>query len=429
MAHFYSEMKDSVLKRLLTTAQTLSAVGLCSLSFSFPTQAVSLTYYPQWNSGGIAGTCYFNLPELAPLSVPKTLIVDNHLPTGTEIYSWGYNEFVPNIKGYCDPGGTNTVGGSARFLFLPSGTQSVGPGGAFATNIPGIGLKIYFIYTEKAVSTFHSSADTTYLVSNSGGWISPTEPLNVEYSMSGIGNAAGVRFNADYYDNDPPRAYLFTPKSNRVSFSIRAALVKTGTVTYSGTALSPLNTAMFGSPDVGGYTAVPNVIGGGGIRIIPPACRLKTPTNHSVDMGRWTHSGPGSHQPGISLPAYGAAKTINISLECSGSLDNVYFRFEDAGTAPLANKNVSLYDGGGTKIEGLEIEMQYGGNRIDVDNTTNTDVGPHGAQKTNAQDLSFNSQSIIPFTARYVQRNAIKKGGVSYTGQVAGKVNMYVTYQ
>ncbi|GKX54809.1 hypothetical protein SOASR030_09210 [Leminorella grimontii] len=73
--------------------------------------------------------------------------------------------------------------------------------------------------------------------------------------------------------------------------------------------------------------------------------------------------------------------------------------------------------------------MLYNGSRINVDNSTKTNVGSQGTLNTNPAETTFNSQSTIPFTARYVQRSAIQKGGVSYTGSVTGKVNMYVTYQ
>ncbi|MFH2256193.1 hypothetical protein ABK734_20750 [Enterobacter sp. KE9933] len=107
-------------------------------------------------------------------------------------------------------------------------------------------------------------------------------------------------------------------------------------------------------------------------------------------------------------------------------LYHVRFRFEDAGSSPSGNKNISLYDtAGGSKVSGLEIEMLYNGNRINVDNVTTTDTGGHGVTKPYpaAQPL-YDSVSNAAFQARFVQNGNI----TSNVGPVTGKVNMYVTY-
>ncbi|VFS58420.1 Uncharacterised protein [Leminorella grimontii] len=144
-------------------------------------------------------------------------------------------------------------------------------------------------------------------------------------------------------------------------------------------------------------------------------------------MGRWVHSGPGSRQPGVSLPAYGPIVPVDINLECSGRVDNISFRFEDVGSSPLTNNNISLYDSGGTKIDGLEIVLFYGSNKINADNVSQVGLGSWGETNTNPKDTSF-KPSIARFTAYYAQRAPIQRNGVSYTGPVTGKVNMYVTY-
>lgn len=221
----------------------------------------------------------------------------------------------------------------------------------------------------------------------------------------------------------------YMPVANQANFSIRAELVKTGPVTYTATPLAPKDASYFRAIDLGISNSTPDVLGSGGITIIPPACRLKTPTDYTTDLGRWVQSGPGTSQSGIGLPAYGTAKEIGLKLECSGKLDNVYFRFEDTGPQPLANKNVSLYDSQGNKIDGLEVEMLYNNTRLNVDNVTKTNTGTQGETRTDPQDLAFNIQSTAPFSARFAQRSPIKKSGNSYTGPVTGKVNMYVTYQ
>lgn len=116
-----------------------------------------------------------------------------------------------------------------------------------------------------------------------------------------------------------------------------------------------------------------------------------------------------------------------MSLECNGTVDHVRFRFEDTGSSLSVNNNVSLYDSaGGSKIDGLEIEMLYNGSKVNVDNTTITDTGSHGAFVSASAD--FDSFSTASFHARYVQNSAITLAGTNYTGPVTGKMNVYVTY-
>lgn len=424
-----------VLKFYYKVTHSLSITGLCYFLGSFSAQAMTVVDYPVWSGGGgIAGICYYNFPDLAPLSVTRTLVVDNHLPVGTELFRWGYNEFAPNVNSYCNPNGTNFFSASSGARIMLASSTFPDANGAFATSIPGIGIKYYFTFTSKGYSSWNSGTTAViYSTRTSDGIspsvISPPQPLNIEYQLRHP-YGLSTYFNTNR-SNGPVGAYYFSQQANHVNYSIRAILVKTGNITYTSAPLSfpytPFLMTMMTSSLP--QTALPNLIGAGGITIIPPACRLKTPTDYNINMGRWLHGGPGTLQPGMSLPANGPAKPVNISLECSGKLDNVYFRLEDAGASPLANKNVSLYDSGGTKIDGLEIEMLYSGNRINVDNSTKTNVGVQGTVKTNPADVSFNIQSTIPFTARYVQRNAIQKGGVSYTGAITGRVNMYVIYQ
>lgn len=92
---------------------------ICIASISFQAPAViSLAYYPTWSPvGGVAGICYFQLPDLKPLSVPRTLVVDNHLPNGSVLYSWSYSEFAPNFSSNCQPNGSHpTASSSGRYV-------------------------------------------------------------------------------------------------------------------------------------------------------------------------------------------------------------------------------------------------------------------------------------------------------------------------
>ncbi len=59
--------------------------------------------------------------------------------------------------------------------------------------------------------------------------------------------------------------------------------------------------------------------------------------------------------------------------------ENIRMRFEDAGASPLPVSNIGLYDAaGGHKIDGLEIELRYNGNHIDV-NGSAVNIGSYGS--------------------------------------------------
>lgn len=392
--------------------------------------SITFSYNPLWSIiGGVAGTCTFNIPTLSPLSVPRTLVVDNHLPNDSVLYSWSYSEFAPNFTSYCQPNGSALASSSVRFAIYMGGPYAYPyPTNYQPTNIPGIGLKYYTTMHYAGVNTITTSERSTeYAFGNSIGWFTPPAQINIESQLTKDMSVILYYHTIRVSTSSLISAYNST--ENMAGFSIRAELVKTGPITYTTTPLSPRGTTYFKAIELNISNDVPAVLGSGGITIIPPACRLQSPTDYTINLGRWAHLGPGTSVPGIGLPANGPPIEIGLNLECSGKVDNVYFRFEDANAQPLANKNVSLYDSSGNKIDGLEVEMLYNGAHVNVDNTTKTDIGTQGTTRTLPADLAFYSQSTPPFSARFVQRSQILESGHSYTGPVSGKVNMFVTYQ
>lgn len=399
---------------------------VCNM-LTFNVSAVTVTYYPHWHpNGGVAGVCTFSYPTLQPLSQPKVLVVDNHLPNGTVLYSWSYADFAPNFSGSCSANGATTNNSSDinfRMFFDSLDLSS----GYMPTNNPGIGIKVYFTYHWKGSCSGCLNSNSTTVDGTSSG-----PSLSTEYGLPTDGvTYLGARFSS-VWENVAPYYRYYSPTANTFGMSLRAELIKIGAVNYSAPLAPTGNSIRLFPMMTPGQSAIAignNVLGSGGITLIPPACRLSSPTDYNINMGRWVNSGPGSLLPGSSLPAYGSIRPVDLNLECSGQVNGVQFRFEDAGSSPSSNKNISLYDSaGGNKIEGLEIEMRYGGSRVAVDNITKTDTGSKGAIKTNPQDLSFNSQDTATFGARFVQTAPIKKSGAIYTGPVTGKVNMYVTY-
>jgi hypothetical protein len=88
-------------------------------------------------------------------------------------------------------------------------------------------------------------------------------------------------------------------------------------------------------------------------------------------------------------PAFGADVPVPVELECNGMAENVRMRFEDAGASPLPVGNISLYDAaGGNKIDGLEIELRYNGNHIDI-NGSAVDIGSYGSGATSVGGIKF----------------------------------------
>ncbi|NYY80104.1 hypothetical protein DMH27_00920 [Raoultella planticola] len=112
--------------------------------------------------------------------------------------------------------------------------------------------------------------------------------------------------------------------------------------------------------------------------------------------------------------------------------ENIRMRFEDAGASPLPVSNIGLYDAaGGHKIDGLEIELRYNGNHIDV-NGSAVNIGSYGSGPRLWRDKMFAvpSTSFVPITfrARYIQRAMITRSAVNYTGPVSGTVNLFMVY-
>lgn len=407
----------------------LLLVSFNSLSYTFSAS-------PKWNiTGGIAGNCVFNFNETAPLSVVRTLLVDNNLPNGEVLYSWGYADFIPNINGYCNGNGSiGPSGASSSFFasilfpgFVSTKYVPEGSNGYIPTNNPGIGLKMYYTYTQVGVSATSESIITTMLYGTP--W--PRQTINQEFiyrTNNPDGTALGANMSADTLSNNTK---AFSYAVNHYNLSVRAELIKVGIVDYNAIPLNvnAIANVSFGGEGVSGGPVSLNFWGGGGITVIPPTCRLHSPSDYVIDLGRWVSGGSGTLAPDMGFPAYGGIRTIDLTLECSGKSDNVQFRFEDGNSSSLSNHNVSVYDStGGSKIDGLEIEMSYGGNRIAVDGASKINVGPKGSIKSNAQDFSFNSQDTATFGARFIQTSRIKKSGIDYLGPVTGKVNMYVTY-
>lgn len=381
-----------------------------------------------WNtssgSGPAAATCSVTLPDEQPLTVPRTLVVGNDVPNGTEIFSWGYGEWSSDVVLSCV---TSGIAGPSTAItgFNPQITfQMLNSSGApgVALNNPGLRLYIWVrpdISSTPCNSSGCSTTDNNYTLY---GQISgTTDFINAgeDKLLNGYAGSASYVYQMIRAPYVVGIGRFYPTITGR--YSMRVSIVKVGNVNYG-----PLSVSGFLHPgfSVNG-TWVRSLFQGSGITIIPPACQLKT-TDYTISMGRWAADAINY----IGTPAYGSQVPVNLSLECSGKVNHVRFRFGDTGSSPSGNKNISLYDtAGGNKINGLEIELRYNGTKVNVDNTTVTDTGSHGATKAFPASLPlYDSLSTAAFQARYIQSAAVTRSGANYTGPVTGKVNMYVTY-
>lgn len=416
---------------------------------------LNLTQTPTWPTNGApAANCSFSYPMLQPLSQHRTLLVDNSLPDGSVLYSWGYDDFAPGFITLCNYAttvNTNVLstqnGGSGPETAFDTSLNFLGKQSLtysnyyWPTNNPGVGLKLYVTLTTiNSQNSGYSYIDQTsrfYVLGNQ-----PTQVGRESVILDQNYNWIQSKFVSKVSGTSPNYQHHMGSDINYGSYSIRGELIKVGNIlpssnlsVSSGAALSYLYSARgAGAEPIYSTTNldIPTIFGTGGITIAVPACRLRGSTNYQVDLGRWIdvigrNTG--------AVPAYGTIKPIDINLECSGKVNNVKFSFQDAGSVGLLSKNISVYDNGGQYIEGLEIEMSYNGSRIDVNSIIApypvfpVSTGSKGQVKSNAEDLSYNSQDTAQFGARFAQRSAIKRNGASYTGPVTGQVNMTVTYE
>lgn len=375
---------------------TLSGLILAGGVFALPVYAINISENVYWydgdNAGQKAATCIYHTPDRQPFADALTLVVDNSLGYGSVLWSWDYATFLADYTLSCTGSGIDNS--SNRLQDAVHGNPSnwqlrlTAQGGSdlMPTTNPGVGIRWYFhtpqgeIVKDKPQQTVSAGLDV---------------------SASGAGR------------------YVFNPRKT-VTLSARAELVKTGNVAY-GTPISPLTTQSQLWLEAGTAQSSSINLGQGGITPVAPACRLSTKA-YLVDMGRWVA------QNSRQMPARGAETPFELQLECSGQIAHLRLRFEDSGTRTSANQNVSLYrESDGESIEGLEVEMLFNGNRINIGDSEALDTGSRGHRAGGGAAI-YEAAAPVVLTARYVQHNAMTSSGKPYIGNISGKVNIWVTY-
>ncbi|WP_154675904.1 fimbrial protein [Entomohabitans teleogrylli] len=381
-------------------------------------------------TGEIAGTCTLDYNTISAFSIPQTIVVDNSIPDGSVIYSWDYGNFLDfNIN--CIGNGVSNSGGRA----LNTGITHQRFNLSFPDAIPVRVNNIAANLTLKMYAKYEWNNQQACMDPNLGCRNGATgyfaEAANVllnngaEYSGTHNGTVSVSQRPSlillPIYDAVTGK---YRMESGRLLVSTRAELIKTGNLTTYGpvTALAPgVNGISFNGVNSSVFPSVRDMpIPGNAITLVAPSCQLRTDT-YDVAMGRWAAD---MYNYNGGNPVTGTEIPVSLQLECSGQVPDVTVRFTDAGSEPSVSmqKNITLYDDGGNKINGLEIAMQYNGQRINIDGTTRVSTGSHGEVQNNQSSEVFNSQSTINFTAHYYQTGAITRAGVPFTGNVRGSV-------
>ncbi|HCD7254846.1 TPA: fimbrial protein [Citrobacter farmeri] len=370
------------------------------------------------NEGELAASCIADYPLMQPLTIPRTMVVDNSLNIGDIIYSWDYASFMPNyIQVRCIPASesdspSNSFSGS--YVMLRFQVSNDVTDGIMATSLDGVGIRIFY------------KMDTT--TDGTNGTLSLIDAMNGVFTNRPVPEQSILKSTSPINQLEVLCDSAFSPSRNKYIFgcnyniSFRAELVKTGPISVGSLSLPGISEMLLIKwPEGGRDEGESHSFSGDAVTLVTPACQLKN-ANYTVPMGDFIPLF--ASRRGMNVP-------VNLVLECSGKVNNVSFRFEDAGTTPSSGleKNVSLYSSQGALVQGLEIEMRYEGERVNIDGTAEHSTGSHGQRKTVADSTPlFDSESTASFTANYLQTGPVISGGNAFTGAINGKVNMWVTY-
>ena len=428
--------------QMLVKLSSALIVGLCAAhQAQAGVYAENIYWKNGTQAGALAGTCTYTIPENKPLSVNRTLVLDNSVPVGTSLYTLPYESFL-QFSVQCQSSGIgnndpkiSTTASAGTFVNLGSsfaGDTGTAPYYTF-TNNSGIAIKFTYRFNTSGeacanCAPFPASGDVSF------GKYSAISRLNGNDASAGFesGKQRYQDFLGSYafvvVGSADGKYYFVSPQANHStsqSYSVKAELIKTGDIVYDDIPLKLKSGGIVQVYANGVYNTYNFDIGGGGIKIVRPTCKLDT-KNYTIPMSSWVSIDPVA-KPG-AFPAYGSQVPVNITMQCSGKVDDTQISFEDANSL-TTRQDVGLYDSaGGSLIDGLAVQLLYKNAVVPTDNTKLTISGLGSTKSSPDSTPLFNSLSTINFNARYVQTAAIKKNGANYTGPVVGKVNIWVTY-
>lgn len=403
------------------------------IPLSLGTYAASYSQTYTWSGSGLpAITCIETAPP-SPLFKPVMIIADNNMPNGTVLYSWGYNDFFPNITQQCVSSGITSPSNSLTYKHAMT-TSGGGILGIFSNMIAGdiltpetselgVGIKIYAKFNQGATICNDCSPYYATATTNASNSLLRNIPEGTEFELK-TGSDAYIELNPVQNKNMSEYKMI----SSNTSISLRGELIKTGFISRGGTI--PVSFASYKDNIFIGVDEHQPAVAilstpSSNLYVYTPSCRLAT-QDYTIPMGPWVVSDSSS----AHYPITGNDTPVNLELKCSGEVKNVRFKFEDAYSNKLSTKNIALHNPANTSklINGLEIELLYNNNHVDIDNLTTINIGDLGSPVTITTSVIFNTTDTAKFTARYIQVDDITSDGTPYTGPVTGKVNMWVTY-
>lgn len=415
----------------LTVAGSLFQVSVVSAA----TETKDYYWADGNNAGQLAGSCTATVPDNRPMQIPRTILVDNSMPSGTVLHSWDFNEFLPGFQLQCTGSGIandrpGLVSGSVTLNPSPGGNPNMNMiatmemyytlpsyGTTFDTNVPGVGYRV-FLKSDYDEEWGH----TQISLSNNGS----------SFNRPATGVSNGLRGRVEviayqYITRSTDGSYKIEDKV--IGYSLRGELVKKTNNISSGNI--NVSTQFSWRATNGGMSmrALPvDFLSGSAIRVITPSCQLRA-RDTQINMGKWYS---------IDTLTTGPAVPVPVDLRCTGQLTNAQLIFGDTGSHRFMydyDKNLTLYTPGGDYVEGLEIEIKYNDHVFDhnpsphvpVDDYHYVYLGDRGVPGMSGGSFT-ESDSQAMFTANYVQSGPIRVNGHNYTSSVTGKVNLRIDW-
>jgi type 1 fimbria pilin len=338
-------------------------------SILLPRPAQALTCSVLRDTPGFPGIVTITSPVTYSVTAPATINVSAATPVGTVLssataYASQYGTYA-TCAGTIGSTYTYTIGGTVQRF-----TGSTGIANVYATNIPGIGIRI----------SYPTAFDTT-------GYLSYTKS-----NSSVIGDGGDGATGAEVVT---------------VTYSVKVEWIKTSTTVGNGAITA-------GQVGVGQFngTTVANIVLAGPTDIVapsPPTCSVDASSTQTVNLGNATaaqFSGVGS----MTSPT-----AFNIKFNCSGGTSGqsskIYLTMTDA-TVP-SNRTSNLNLAAASTAGGVAVRVQRNSGATDVlfgaDSATigNQNQWQAGTVATGTSTFS------VPLQARMVQTGTLKTGSVS----------------
>jgi type 1 fimbria pilin len=322
---------------------------------------------------GFPGYVNVTSPVTYSVAAPATINVSDATPVGTVLSS--ATAFPSQSGTYATCMGTAgstynyTIGGTVQRF-----TGSTGISNVYATNIPGIGIRITYL------TAFSSTGYLSYTATNS--------------STVGDGGAGtgGEVINT--------------------TFSVKIEWIKTSTIVGNG-AITP------GQVGVGQFngTTVANIVLAGSTNIVAPSgptCAINASSTQTVNLG--DHAAASFTGVGSMTPPTG----FNINFDCSGGTSgmsrSVYLTMTDATVSSNRTDILNLAANATAKGVGIRIYRDAGATAVKFGAESNNVGNPN--QWLTGNVATGTPKFTVPLQARLIQTGPVQQGTVSAVATV-----------